>query len=291
MAILLSIIIPTLNEERYLPMLLSDLSKQTFTDFEVIVVDGGSTDQTKKKGEAFSHKFSNFQFIVSNKKGVCFQKNLGARLSKAPYLLFLDADDRIPSYFLLGLKFHQERLNPDFLSTHILPDTSNNKDKAIAYVVNLYMDLQKDSDKPSYLESVLLAKKDSFLKLKGFNEKLVWGEGNDLVFRARARNMKFCLIDDPKHTYSFRRLRKVGTINTIRTSSYLEIARKINLQLPSDKTKNLYPMEGGVFFEISKKRKERIRAIVEKIIGKNSITNSPTKTKGLFKSLMQKLKS
>ena len=45
-----SIIIPTLNEEKYLPLLLSDLEHQLFTDFEVIVVDGKSADKTVTKG-------------------------------------------------------------------------------------------------------------------------------------------------------------------------------------------------------------------------------------------------
>ena len=48
-----SIIIPTLNEEKYLPHLLADLAKQTFQDFEVIVIDGQSTDQTVPKTKLF----------------------------------------------------------------------------------------------------------------------------------------------------------------------------------------------------------------------------------------------
>lgn len=44
-----SIIIPTLNEEGYLPLLLEDLKKQTFNDFEVVHIDGNSDDQTVKK--------------------------------------------------------------------------------------------------------------------------------------------------------------------------------------------------------------------------------------------------
>jgi glycosyltransferase involved in cell wall biosynthesis len=288
MSVSLSVVIPTLNEEKYLPNLLADLANQTYKDFEVIIIDAGSTDQTKKRAEAFSQKLPNFQFITADKKGVCHQKNLGAKLAKAPYVLFLDADDRIPNYYLVGLKFHQERLNPDFLSTHIIPDTTNNKDKAIASVINIYMDLQKNGDRPAYLEAVLLVRKTSFQKLSGFNENLVWGEGNDLILRAKKRKMTFCIVNNPKYTYSFRRLRKMGTINTIRRSSYLEIARKINFKVSTDKTKNLYPMEGGIFFEVNKDRKERIRAIVEKIIGKNNFTYSPKKEGGLFRNLVQR---
>ncbi|MFH1244651.1 MAG: glycosyltransferase, partial [bacterium] len=48
-----SLIIPALNEAKYLPLLLDDLSKQTFLDFEVIVVDGNSDDQTVAKAKSF----------------------------------------------------------------------------------------------------------------------------------------------------------------------------------------------------------------------------------------------
>ncbi len=53
MKLFYSIIIPTLNEEKYLPLLLSDLNKQKEKNFEVIIVDGSSIDNTKKEAEKF----------------------------------------------------------------------------------------------------------------------------------------------------------------------------------------------------------------------------------------------
>ena len=52
----ISVIIPTLNEEKYLPILLHSLKQQTFRDFEVIVADAGSTDKTKEVAEGLGAK-------------------------------------------------------------------------------------------------------------------------------------------------------------------------------------------------------------------------------------------
>jgi len=57
-----SIIIPALNEEKYLPHLLDDLTKQTFRDFEVILVDGNSSDATVAKANLLPNLFLTSQF-------------------------------------------------------------------------------------------------------------------------------------------------------------------------------------------------------------------------------------
>ena len=84
---LFSVIIPTLNEEARIGRLLQSLERQSFKDFEIVVVDGGSSDKTVKVAEKFSAK-------VFVKKG-CKEfpsRNIGAKLSKGRILLFLSAD-------------------------------------------------------------------------------------------------------------------------------------------------------------------------------------------------------
>lgn len=84
---LFSVIIPTLNEEARIGRLLQSLEKQSFKDFEIVVVDGGSSDNTAKVAEKFSAK-------VFVKKG-CKEfpsRNIGAKLSNGNILLFLSAD-------------------------------------------------------------------------------------------------------------------------------------------------------------------------------------------------------
>src|SRR4030042_6878 len=84
---LFSIIIPTLNEESRIERLLKSLQRQSFKDYEIIIVDGGSRDRTAEIAEQYSAK-------VYVKKG-CKEfpsRNFGAEVSNGQVLLFLSAD-------------------------------------------------------------------------------------------------------------------------------------------------------------------------------------------------------
>src|SRR3990172_11149387 len=85
-----SVIIPTFNCEEYIEETLSSVLFQTFTDFEVIVVDDGSTDNTIKVIKPYLDKIS---YIQKDNGGQGSARNLGISLAKGEYLAFLDSDD------------------------------------------------------------------------------------------------------------------------------------------------------------------------------------------------------
>lgn len=92
-------IIITLNEERNIKNLLSDLCLQTHKNFEVIVVDSDSTDGTIAAANEFSGKL-NLSVIAMSERGASLGRNTGAKNAKYERLVFLDADDRIKPDFL-----------------------------------------------------------------------------------------------------------------------------------------------------------------------------------------------
>ena len=96
----LSVVIPTLNEERYISGILGCLAEQTFGDFEVFVIDAKSSDKTQEVVSSFQNKIKNLKFINSLKKGVSFQRNYGASLTQSGYVLFFDADVLVEPVFL-----------------------------------------------------------------------------------------------------------------------------------------------------------------------------------------------
>ena len=98
-----SVIIPTLNEELFLPNILQDFKKQKVKNFEIIVVDAKSIDKTRKIVESFKQSLK-IKLFLSNKKNVSYQKNLGAKNAKGKYLLFIDADSRVKNKFIKLLK-------------------------------------------------------------------------------------------------------------------------------------------------------------------------------------------
>jgi len=95
-ALLLSIIIPTLNEAENLPALLADLENQQSIHFEIIVGDGGSTDATRAVAEAGGAA------LVCSRKGRGTQMNAAALQAAGEFFLFLHADSRLDDPFLLS---------------------------------------------------------------------------------------------------------------------------------------------------------------------------------------------
>src|SRR5689334_11198275 len=87
-----SIIVPTLNEEQYLPRLLTSIRRQRYKQYEVILVDGKSTDKTIAIAQSFRTLLPKLTIVRSEKQQVGYQRNLGAKRAAGAYFVFLDAD-------------------------------------------------------------------------------------------------------------------------------------------------------------------------------------------------------
>jgi hypothetical protein len=185
---------------------------------------------------------------------------MGAKKAKTEWIVFMDADNRIPKYFMQGLKFYTEMLNTDFITTYINPDTEDTLDLTTANIINTAIDFSKSTVNPLVLESMIITKRKSFLKLNGFDTNIHWSEGNDLLRRAQKENLSFDFIKDLKYTYSFRRLRKLGKFTMLQKIIQMEVARITKLNGIID-PKNLYPMTGGTFYKIDKKSQRKIKDI------------------------------
>ena len=97
--IVISIVMPVYNKEKYVHSILKDLQKQTFPNFECIVVDDGSTDHSGIICDAVQKEDSRFQVIHIENGGVSHARNMGLKMIRGNYLTFIDADDRIgPDY-------------------------------------------------------------------------------------------------------------------------------------------------------------------------------------------------
>src|SRR5262245_60885234 len=94
---LFSVVIPVHNRRHLLPRTLDSVWAQTFTDFEVIVVNDGSTDET---GEWLAAKGEVVRAITQANRGPGAARNLGTREARGEYVAFLDSDDVWPSWTL-----------------------------------------------------------------------------------------------------------------------------------------------------------------------------------------------
>ena len=250
----MAVVIPTLNEEKHLPNLLTDLSNQTFKNFRVIVVDADSEDETKEIAGKFNKLGLNIKVITTAKKNVSHQRNLGADSADTDWVIFMDADNRIPKNFLAGIKHQATTLNPDILSTWFRPDTNIAQDKFTATLMNIFMDITKNTPTPFMMESMVLVKKKSFEELKGFDTNILWREGEDLLKRARKMKMKFEFVKNPRYKYSFRRFKKSGSKKMFQNMVKMEILRITKGKLSPQKARIYYPMKGGKYYETKAKK-------------------------------------
>ena len=91
----ISVVIPTYNCGEYLPQALDSVITQTGCSYEIIIIDDGSTDNTKQTLLPYRDKV---RYVYQNNQGVCASRNHGIKLAQGEYVAFLDADD----YFLPG---------------------------------------------------------------------------------------------------------------------------------------------------------------------------------------------
>lgn len=92
---LVSVIIPTFNEENYLPDCLKSIKNQTYRNIEIIVADNGSTDKTKKISSESAARVLNIK-----DKNLSKVRNEGAKIAKGDILFFLDADSVIENCYI-----------------------------------------------------------------------------------------------------------------------------------------------------------------------------------------------
>ena len=90
-----SIIVPTYNVEKYLDECLKSICKQTYTNWEAICINDGSTDSSLSILKKYTEKDSRFHLISQENQGLAETRNVGIRNAKGDWLLFVDSDDFI----------------------------------------------------------------------------------------------------------------------------------------------------------------------------------------------------
>ena len=109
----ISVIIPIYNVEKFLYRCLSSVACQTFKNYEVIMIDDGSTDNSIEIARRFSENFKNFRLVDNPVKGVANARNLGIMLAQGKYVAFVDSDDYVDPNYLLCLYEAVKQYNAD----------------------------------------------------------------------------------------------------------------------------------------------------------------------------------
>lgn len=202
---MLSIIIPALNEEKYLPLLLESIKKQKFFDYEIIISDAGSHDKTLEIAQKYNCKIIKGGLPA---KG----RNEGAKIAKGDLLFFCDADVILPdNFFQKSLKEFKER-QLDLASFCLIPLPKN---KISSFFLNIFYNqpiVLLESALP-HAATGIFVKKEIFEKIGGFDEDVKLAEDHYLARRAQRVFEANCgIIKSTKIFVSDRRFRTDGWI-------------------------------------------------------------------------------
>ncbi len=200
---MLSIIIPALNEEEYLPRLLESVKKQGFSDYELILADAGSTDSTLAIAGQYGCRVIEGGMPARG-------RNNGARAAKGDLLFFLDADTVLPDQFLQNSLAEFNHRNLDIAGFRLQPYP---KSRWTSFLLDLFYNYMVVATQPFLPHAAMgtLVKKDLFQKVGGFDEQIRLAEDHEFARRA-ARYGKFGIVRFTPILFSDRRFKKEGWV-------------------------------------------------------------------------------
>lgn len=227
-----SVIIPTLNEEKFLPNLLTSLVSQTEKHFEVIVVDGASKDKTVAVAESYKKKLP-IRVIVCERASLPMQRNRGASVARGQWLVFIDADSILLPYGMERLDAFIQKGPASFVTPWGKPDSDKMQDALTTLVYNMILEglilLHRQLSPGPFTAVARLA----FDAIGGYDESLEFGEDQNLSQRLADFGVPLAILRETLFVWSMRRFRAQGILKPMQAyirSSLLVLFAKRNFR-------------------------------------------------------------
>jgi glycosyltransferase involved in cell wall biosynthesis len=188
-----SIVIPTYNRASFVTKAIGSVMNQTFTDYEIIVVDDGSTDSTRTSLQGYAE---NIRYIYQNNSGVSAARNTGIKSSNGKWIAFLDSDDQWRQDYL-AVQAEQIRMFPNAIA-HItngitlLPDGQRSNLFVETKLLSMFKAQQcLEFEKPlqtiikhgAWFIQTTVLRRDILLKIGLFKTDLTLAEDLDVIGR------------------------------------------------------------------------------------------------------------
>ena len=198
-----SVIVPVYNEEKYISATLDSIINQNFKDFELIVIDDGSTDNTLEiVTEKLSNSKINYKIIHQENNGVSSARNRGINESCGDYIVFVDADD----YLLTDHLMHLYNPDYDFNLIQLVKKDGEKLSKTHFYdsdeiSTEDFIKLELEMKIP--FNFVQLSYNADIIKNNGlkFREDVTYGEDSDFAMRALSYGDKIGICNEITYFY------------------------------------------------------------------------------------------
>ncbi len=220
-----SVVMPTYNRREWVKIMIDSVLVQTYQDWELIVVDDGSSDGTVELLEEYSKQDHRIKFIKreSLPKGAQTCRNIGFNESIGTYVIFFDSDDYLPSHTLFQrVKYMEEHKELDFA---VFPFASFYEDPHICNGILRGAVKMKGNDLNMFMYSSLpfvvwnnIYKREALVKNKIlWDDQILSLQDADFNMQTLRSNMKYAYAESAQVDYHFR----------IGNSSHQHISQKI----------------------------------------------------------------
>lgn len=156
---MISVIIPVYNAENYLNRCIESVLASTYTDFELLLINDGSTDHSLNICRRYKEKDNRITVISQENQGVSAARNLGLRICKGDWIIFIDSDDYISDDFLETVS-RNEYQDKDLILFDFAPTGQNHSAKEQAFTGTRTKDIQtlnfKQEDMPKLIQRILV---------------------------------------------------------------------------------------------------------------------------------------
>jgi len=219
----ISVIMPTLNAEKYLKEAIDSILAQTFKNFEFIIIDDNSTDNTLNIINEYKDK--RIKLIKGKNKGIASALNLGIKCSKGEYIARMDADDiSLPRRFEKQIQFMDQHPEIGICGANVIPLTDDQKYKSWGSwlktepkVIDILLNV-------AFCHPTVIFRKSIIINNNlYYNEKLKYTEDQELWFRAikftNFKNIKKKLLKyrlHPKNKSNKNTKKQKNTLNQLR---------------------------------------------------------------------------
>jgi glycosyltransferase involved in cell wall biosynthesis len=247
-----SVAIPFFNEEKYIEDSMKTVLDQTFTDFEIIMVNDGSTDGSMEIVKKYAARDNRIRLIGMKRSGLAAALNAGIEAASGEYIARMDADD-IMHRERLGLQYEYMSANPDVsvLSSLVTAFPENMVSPNMQYYINWLNSITTDYTikRDIFIESpvphpTVMLKRDELIGLGGYCDNGM-PEDYDLWLRYYAAGKKFHKIDKVLHFWCEREDRHSRTSGIYSKENFVRLkAGYLAESVLSDK-ENIYIWGAG----------------------------------------------
>lgn len=181
-----TVIIPAYNASQYLSDTIKSVLAQTFTDFELLIIDDGSIDNTAEIANHYCQLDNRVNLISQSNQGVSSARNQGIKLANGKYIAFLDSDDCwLPNKLVRHLEHLNEnsKVGVSFGKVEFL----NTSGELTGYLSNSPLTAIESeyllSENPTITTSNIVARQEVFEQVGGFDERISYSEDLEWLLR------------------------------------------------------------------------------------------------------------